>query len=182
MLRSLTAYYAKDNNHLFVIRISQGLCHLGKGLMTLSPFHSDRFLLSKVALSGVLTSLFTCIDMQNTILNNKHYLLWSIVLAIKPRMLTTLNYKTLKPEKVLVRVGQALDVVGQAGKPKSITGFQTHDTPVLLGYSDRAELATDQFDSITPVLEGFAILKPTIAAHASNQKKQKINKNAKKDK
>ena len=39
---------------------------------------------------------------------------------------------------------QAVDVVGQAGKPKSITGFQTHTTPVLLAYGERAELATDE--------------------------------------
>jgi 26S proteasome regulatory subunit N1 len=36
--------------------------------------------------------------------------------------------------KVSVRVGQAVDVVGQAGKPKKITGFQTHETPVLIQY------------------------------------------------
>lgn len=28
------------------VRIAQGLVHLGKGLLTLSPYHSDRFLLS----------------------------------------------------------------------------------------------------------------------------------------
>ena len=28
------------------------------------------------------------------------------------------------------RVGQAVDVVAQAGRPKTITGFQTHNTPV----------------------------------------------------
>lgn len=39
---------------------------------------------------------------------------------------------------------QAVDVVGQAGKPKTITGFQTHTTPVLLAYGERAELATDE--------------------------------------
>jgi hypothetical protein len=33
-----------------------------------------------------------------------------------------------------VRVGQAVDVVGQAGRPKTITGFATHSTPVLLAY------------------------------------------------
>lgn len=37
---------------------------------------------------------------------------------------------------------QAVDVVGQAGKPNTITGFQTHATPVLLAYGERAELAT----------------------------------------
>ena len=35
-------------------------------------------------------------------------------------------------------------MVGQAGKPKTITGFQTHTTPVLLAYGERAELATDE--------------------------------------
>jgi 26S proteasome regulatory subunit N1 len=54
---------------------------------------------------------------------------------------------------------QAVDVVGQAGKPKTITGFQTHTTPVLLAYGERAELATDEFIALTPVMEGFVILK-----------------------
>ena len=39
---------------------------------------------------------------------------------------------------------QAVDVVGQAGTPKTITGFQTHTTPVLLAYGERAELATEE--------------------------------------
>lgn len=34
--------------------------------------------------------------------------------------------------------------MGQAGKPKSITGFQTHTTPVLLAFGERAELATTE--------------------------------------
>lgn len=46
----------------------------------------------------------------------------------------------LKPLPVNVRVGQAVETVGQAGKPKTITGFQTHTTPVLLGVRDRAEV------------------------------------------
>lgn len=51
-----------------------------------------------------------------------------------------------------------MDVVGQAGKPKTITGFQTHTTPVLLAYGERAELATEEYVTLTPVLEGFVIL------------------------
>jgi 26S proteasome regulatory subunit N1 len=43
-----------------------------------------------------------------------------------------------------VRVGQAVDTVGAAGKPKTITGFQTHTTPVLLAAGERAELSTDK--------------------------------------
>jgi 26S proteasome regulatory complex component len=38
---------------------------------------------------------------------------------------------------VQVRVGQAVDTVGQAGQPKRITGFQTHTSPVILAYGDR---------------------------------------------
>lgn len=49
--------------------------------------------------------------------------------------------------------------MGQAGRPKSITGFQTHTTPVLLNVKDRAELATDEYLSLTSVLEGVVILK-----------------------
>lgn len=44
-----------------------------------------------------------------------------------------------------VRVGQAVDVVGQSGKPKKITGFQTHTSPVLIGNGERAELATEEY-------------------------------------
>lgn len=47
-----------------------------------------------------------------------------------------------------VRVGQAVDVVAQAGKPKTITGFQTHTTPVLLAYGERAELANEECEDI----------------------------------
>lgn len=72
-----------------------------------------------------------------------------MVAAIQPRMLITLfddenNPGQLKQINVPVRVGQAVDVVAQAGKPKAITGSQTHSTPVLLAYGERAELATEE--------------------------------------
>ncbi len=70
-------------------------------------------------------------------------MLYFLTPAIQPRMLVTFN-EELSPLPVTVRVGQAVDVVGQAGKPKTITGFQTHTTPVLLAYGERAELATDE--------------------------------------
>ena len=53
---------------------------------------------------------------------------------------------------------QAVDVVGQAGKPRTISGFQTHSTPVRLGTTERAELATEEFIPFAHVLEGFVIL------------------------
>ena len=53
---------------------------------------------------------------------------------------------------------QAVDVVGQAGKPRTISGFQTHSTPVRLGTTERAELATEEFIPYSNVLENFVIL------------------------
>jgi 26S proteasome regulatory subunit N1 len=47
----------------------------------------------------------------------------------------------------------------QAGRPKTITGFQTHTTPVLMAVGERAELATDKYVPLSPVLEGVVILK-----------------------
>jgi len=60
---------------------------------------------------------------------------------------------------VTVRVGQAVETVGQAGKPKRITGFQTHTTPVLLASTDRAELGTEEVLAVASVLEGLVIVK-----------------------
>lgn len=124
------------------------------------------------------------------ILSTGHYMLYYLTPAIQPRMLVTFD-EALQPVSVSVRVGQvrlfiiinsktkimchqAVDVVGQAGKPKSITGFQTHTTPVLLAHGERAELATEECKtalcklnnnvlstdvSLTPIMEGFVILK-----------------------
>uniref|UniRef100_A0A0E0QPU6 26S proteasome non-ATPase regulatory subunit 2 homolog n=1 Tax=Oryza rufipogon TaxID=4529 RepID=A0A0E0QPU6_ORYRU len=140
------------------VRIAQGLVHLGKGLLTLSPYHSDRFLLSPIALAGLVTVLHACLDMKSIILGKYHYMLYILALAMQPRMLLTVD-EDLKPLSVPVRVGQAVDVVGQAGRPKTITGFQTHSTPVLLAAGERAELATEKYLPLTPVLEGFVILR-----------------------
>jgi 26S proteasome regulatory subunit N1 len=77
---------------------------------------------------------------------------------MRPRFLITLD-EELNHLPVTVRVGQAVDTVGQAGRPKTITGFQTHSTPVLVGYGERAELATEEYLSLAGILEGFVILK-----------------------
>ena len=58
------------------------------------------------------------------------------------------------------RVGAYVDTVAQAGKPARITGFQTHDTPVLLQQGDRAEIASEEFMAATPIVEGVVILLP----------------------
>jgi len=158
VLRQLAQYHAKDQNNLFMVRIAQGLVHLGKGTLTLNPFHSDRQLLSPVAVAGLLAVLVAMLDVKSTILGKSHYLLYGLATAMQPRMLVTFD-EELRPLPVSVRVGNAVDVVGQAGKPKTITGFQTHTTPVLLAHGERAELATEEFIPVTSIMEGFVILR-----------------------
>ncbi|KAK6191705.1 hypothetical protein SNE40_003321 [Patella caerulea] len=158
LLRQLALYHAKDANNLFMVRLAQGLTHLGKGTLTLSPYHSDRSLMSPVAVAGLMAVLVSCLDVKNIILGKSHYVLYHLVSAMQPRMLVTFD-EELRPMPVSVRVGQAVDVVGQAGKPKTITGFQTHTTPVLLAHGERAELATEEYICLTPIMEGFVILK-----------------------
>jgi 26S proteasome regulatory subunit N1 len=179
LLRQLSAYYGKNQQVLFVVRIAQGLLHLGKGLVTLSPWHSERLLLKPAALGGLLAVLHSCLDMKNLILGKAHYLLYMLAPAITPRCLMTFD-ENLQAIKTPVRVGQAVDTVGQAGKPKTITGFQTLNTPVLLGHGERAELATDEYIPLSPVLEGFVILR--VNPNSTYKPEPKNKKDATKEK
>lgn len=66
MLRQLAVYHGKDTSNLFMVRLAQGLTHLGKGTMTLNPYHSDRMLLCRVALAGLLTVLVSFFDVKQS--------------------------------------------------------------------------------------------------------------------
>ena len=68
MLRQLAQYYHKDANNLFMVRLAQGLVHLGKGTLTLSPYHSDRMLMSRVAVGGLLGVIVAFMDVNNLII------------------------------------------------------------------------------------------------------------------
>jgi 26S proteasome regulatory subunit N1 len=62
MLRQLASFYHKEPNSLFLVRIAQGLLHMGKGTMTINPYHTDRQLMSPVAVAGLLTSIIAFTD------------------------------------------------------------------------------------------------------------------------
>lgn len=55
-------------------------------------------------------------------------------------------------------VGTAVDTVGQSGNPRTITGFLIQNSPVLLAQGDRCELSSDEFKSISDVLEDIVII------------------------
>jgi len=192
---------------------------MGKGTIGINPFHSDRSLMSKTAVAGLLATLIAFTEAKDcklkfpssrlslvsspsltrlpirslsnvVILDKSHWMIYFLVSAMYPRFFITLD-EELKSQQVTTRVGlvrrallsfssflspcsfadssrslsfrlllfsQAVDVVGQAGKPRGISGFVTHQTPVRIGTTERAELATEEFFSYSHVLEGLVVL------------------------
>lgn len=97
-LRFLASYYSvgqQSENQLFIVRIAQGLVHMGKGLLGLNPMHSDKFLFSNVSLAGLLTVLYAATDIKTFIAGKYHYILYYLTLSIYPRMLITVSNLTL---------------------------------------------------------------------------------------
>ncbi|TYI51236.1 hypothetical protein E1A91_D12G161700v1 [Gossypium mustelinum] len=117
MLRNLSSFYYKVLGLLFCVRIAQGLVHMGKGLLTLNPYHSDRLLCSPTALVGLVTMLHPCLDLKSIILGKYHFVLYYLVLAIK-----------------------------------DVNDFG------LLAAGEKAELATEKYVPLSPILEGYVIL------------------------
>ncbi|CAG99556.1 proteasome regulatory particle base subunit RPN1 [Kluyveromyces lactis] len=155
LLRQLASYYSKESDALFMTRLSQGLVHLGKGTLSLDIFN-DAQVLNKVSLASLLTVLVGMMSPEFMLKN--HSLFYYLNSATRPKYIVTLDEEG-NPIKASVRVGQAVDTVGQAGKPKTITGWITHSTPVLLGHGERAELETNEYISYTSRIEGVVILK-----------------------
>lgn len=105
LLRQLSTFYCKDANATFVVRLSQGLLYMGKGLLTINPLHSNRSIINHVALGSLLVTIHACLQLKTTILGKYHYLLYHLVPSIYPRMLVTVN-EDLEPLPISVRVGQ----------------------------------------------------------------------------
>lgn len=139
------------------MRIAQGLTAAGKGLVTLSPFHSDRLLLNGPAMAGLLTVMHAAVDFKGTLLAKMDFMLFYLACSTNPRFLTTMT-SDMEPVQISVRVGLAVETVGQAGRPKTITGFQTQTSPVLVGAKERAELGNREYITLGSVLEGCVLV------------------------
>ena len=72
MLRQLAGYYQKEPDSLFMVRIAQGMVHLGKGTIGLNPFFSGRSIMSRPAVVGLLATLTALTDAKSC--NLKHFL------------------------------------------------------------------------------------------------------------
>lgn len=159
LLRSLGTYYANENAYQYVIRLALGLLHSGKGLVGVNPFYSDGFLCSKTGLAGLVITAFAMLNFEEFLIKHNHYMLLYLSLAMYPKMLFYVN-EDLKEVKTAVRVGQAVDTVGQVGKPRNITGFQTHTSPVIVNLGERAELAGEECVPVADVVqENFVVVR-----------------------
>ena len=158
LLRQIASYYSREQDVLFITRLAQGLLHLGKGTLTMDIFN-DAHVLNKVTLASLLTVLVGMVSPSFMLVH--HQLFYMLNSGVRPKFIITLNEEG-EPIKVNVRVGQAVETVGQAGKPKTITGWITQSTPVLLGHGERAELENDEYISYTSNLEGVVILKKNL--------------------
>jgi 26S proteasome regulatory subunit N1 len=157
-LRRLASFHKGNPATVMFLQVAEGLTHLGQGLMTLSPTYGDSTLLHPVGLGALMTVAYGCIQADDLLTRMDPLLLFFVAPAIGPRFLVTLD-ENLEFVPVQVRVGGAIDVVGQAGRPRAITGFQTLDTPVILAAGQRAEFVDDTYEPLSPILEGFVIVK-----------------------
>ena len=126
MLRQLAGYYYKEPDCLFMVRIAQGLVHMGKGTLTLYPYFLDRTIMSRTAVAGLLATLIAFTDAKScelclrfftfskdsrsqshlkVVLDKYHWMLYYLVPAMYPRFMITLD-EDLKNLPVTVRVGQ----------------------------------------------------------------------------
>lgn len=65
LLRQLASYYHRDPNTLFMVRIAQGLLHMGKGTLSLSPFHTERSVMSRVSVAALLNVAVSLVDAKS---------------------------------------------------------------------------------------------------------------------
>lgn len=87
IFRKLASYYNRENDTLLLIRLAQGLLYMGKGMLSIQPYYSERFLLSKVGMSGLITFLVSLLDINVTLLGKSHYFIYFLSLAMYPKSL-----------------------------------------------------------------------------------------------
>ncbi|RWS10820.1 26S proteasome non-ATPase regulatory subunit 2-like protein [Dinothrombium tinctorium] len=156
--RELAAHYKRNTELKRAIRISQALLYLGKGCLSLSPHQFDNELTKDTSAASVLIALLCCFDIRNTLLGKLNFLLYYLTPAIQSKVCATFD-ENLKAAPITVRVGKRVDTTGKVGKQRSIAGFRTLTTPMLLSIDQRAEIASDEYRPLTPIIEHNVILR-----------------------
>lgn len=168
LLRGLACFYYKDAALLSIVKMSQGILHAARGIVSASPLLFERRILCRSSVAVLLTVFVAlAVDAEQTVLGRYPHFVFLLTAAFKARIFTPIDAETLKPLACAVRVGTAVDVVGMAGNPKTLTGFQTQTTPVLLAAGERVELVpsaqpSDEKEALSPILEGEVILRTKV--------------------
>ncbi|KAJ6585841.1 hypothetical protein B0H19DRAFT_1060027 [Mycena capillaripes] len=80
MLRQLAGYYYKEPDCLFMVRVAQRLVHMSKSTIGLNPFFSDRSIMNRPAMAGLLATLTVFTDVKHSdlvvILNKYHCMMY----------------------------------------------------------------------------------------------------------
>ncbi|KAJ7834239.1 26S proteasome regulatory subunit RPN1 [Mycena olivaceomarginata] len=120
-----------------MVRIAQGLVHMGKGMIALDPF-ANRSIISLPVVAGLSAMLIALTDAKHFVLDKYRWMMYFFVTAMYPRFLITVD-EQLNSMPVTMCIGQALDVVAP-------------------GATERMELVTKEFIPFGHVLEGFVVL------------------------
>ncbi|KAJ7245203.1 hypothetical protein C8J57DRAFT_1524327 [Mycena rebaudengoi] len=176
MLRQLAGYYYKEPDCLFMVRVAQGLVHMGKGTIGLNPFFSDRNIMSRPAIAGLLATLTTFTDAKNLyprqvpldVVLPRHRHVPSLPDHRRRGAQQHARHSAGRPGQTFllalvishahVRLSRPSTWSARPGNRGQYPGFQTHQTPVRLATTELAELATEEYVPFGHVLEGFVIL------------------------
>ncbi|GIQ83524.1 26S proteasome regulatory complex, non-ATPase subcomplex, Rpn1 subunit [Kipferlia bialata] len=171
MLRDLFVYYPTNDIMLFAIRYSLGLVYAGKGTVRINVTHSRGRVVSPSRLACIMALALFLAPASRAVLHREGtFLLYLVAGALRPRTVHCID-SAGHPVATSVRVGTFVDTVGLAGQaPSRLTGFQTHDTPVVatVGGSggEGVEFATDRYISPTAILEDITVVKTNDWAEA----------------
>ncbi|KAJ7804559.1 hypothetical protein B0H14DRAFT_2612169 [Mycena olivaceomarginata] len=147
----LLAGCSKEPNCLFIVHIAQELVHIDKGTL----FFSNGSIMSQPANAGFLPTLMASTDAKHC--KCPQFSSSTNTTGMYLRFLITVNGE-LNNSTIAVHIGQALNVVGQAGKPRTISGFQMHQMPMWLALTKQAEIVTDRATPPASILQGPCIL------------------------
>lgn len=154
------AYNTKCLKAAPAIKISQGLLHLGKGTMTLSPFVFHKSTLVSKNFVGLLAAVFLLIDPDHSPMLSKYmYLNYFFVQASSLKQVVVVD-EEMKYAKTQLRIGEPVNNVGIVGRPRKIASVQTHNSPIILQENEMVELYEDErIHPLTSYIEDVVVVR-----------------------
>lgn len=160
VLEQQYAYNTKCLKAAPASKISQGLLHMGKGTMTLSPFAFNKKKLLEKNFVGLLASVFMLMDPESSPMLSKYmYLNYFFIQASSLKQVVTLD-EEMNYTKTQLRIGEPVNNVGVVGRPRKISSVQTHNSPIILQENEMAEICEDDdVYALTSYIEDVVIVR-----------------------